>query len=70
MNFPSAFDAGDAPAGQHLAERDRIVHEIGFAQMHADNAASRQDAAQSAHNGFDFGKFRHSRKTQYSDFET
>jgi hypothetical protein len=57
--FSESLYARDFTSGQTLAQRDWIVNEVSFAKTHAHNAATHEGLAQSAHNSFDFRKFRH-----------
>ena len=54
-----APDTCDQKTGQFPFNGGRIFDEIRFAQAHAENPASGQHGAETARNGFDFGKFRH-----------
>ena len=54
-----AADTCDHRPGITMFNGARILDEIRFAQAHTKNSPPGQHGAETARNGFDFGKFRH-----------
>src|SRR4029077_371211 len=57
--FAEARYACNSRSGESFRNLRWIVHKVRLAETHLDNRAPRQRQTQSAHNCFDFGKFRH-----------
>ena len=57
--FAEARDVCNARARKAFRKLRGIIDEVCLAEAHFDNGAAGQRRTQSAHYGFDFGKFRH-----------